>query len=82
MQNTHAYRLTSTPLIHAPGIFDYLRCMYLTAPDQARHIAGATWPRIDDATINGLLCGGIATSTVRDAVCFKLDHALSNEVTL
>ena len=53
------YRLTSTGLIHSPGILKWLRAMYQTDPHRSILLTAATFPTLPMGTAIAYLTGSI-----------------------
>ena len=53
------YRLTSTGLIHAPGILRWLRSVYQTDPQRSILITASTFPTLPIGTAIAYLVGSI-----------------------
>jgi hypothetical protein len=53
------YRLTSTSMIHSPGILKWLRAMYQTDPHRSILLTASTFPTLPMGTAIAYLAGSI-----------------------
>jgi hypothetical protein len=53
------YRLTSTGMIHSPGILKWLRAMYKTDPPRSLLLTASTFPMLPIGTAVAYLTGSI-----------------------
>jgi len=61
-ERTEQFVLGSSEMVHTPGLFRYLQCMYRTDPANAIRIIVSGWPMLSTVVAEEILNGTIETT--------------------
>jgi hypothetical protein len=69
------YTLTSTPMIHTPGLLRFAQQVYTTQPTVAKQIMRVGYAKLPTRVISGLLSGAITYRVENETVIVSVGTA-------